>query len=142
MTVEERLTRLESIVFNRYQNTLYGRQLYIVDCCQWVTAKEFNLSKDIILSRKKRMEYTWPRHVSIFLSYELSGLSMQKLAGLFQRDDHGTVFYAVNRAWKVIAAKDAASKERTLQVTVLRARIKEEVNKQWPENGTPLTPIS
>lgn len=135
MTVKERLARLEAIVFDRYySNTLNARQLFIVDSCQSLTAKAFDLSKDTILSRKKIEPYAWPRLVSMFLAYELSGLSQNKLAALFKRDDHGTVFYAINKVRRVMAQMDETSKERTLQITVIRQRIKEEVKKTWPEN--------
>lgn len=140
MTVEERLKILEDIVFARYANTIKARQIFIVDTCQAITAREFDLQKEIITSRQKRESYTWPRHVAMFLAYELTGMGQTPLAKLFNRDDHGTIFYAISRVRHEISRRTETGKERALQLTVIRQRIKEEINKVWPEKNL-ITPI-
>ena len=67
---------------------------------QKLTADHFNISLMDLLSNKKTLKFSYPRHVAMYLCRNLTGLSFKKIAKEFGNKDHSTVIYAVNRIKK------------------------------------------
>ena len=68
-----------------------------VNVIQKLTTDYFNISKRDLLSDKKIHKYSYPRHVAMYLSRELTGLSFQEIGRAFGNKDHSTIIYAVKR---------------------------------------------
>ena len=62
---------------------------------QKLTADYFNISLNDLLSNKKRRQLSYPRHVAIYLSRNLTGLTMKQIGTAFGKKDHSTVVYAL-----------------------------------------------
>lgn len=73
-----------------------GRKVEISDI-QKLAAVQFNISLPDLLSNKKTKKYVYPRHIAMYLSRELTGLSLKEIAKAFGNRDHSTVIYGVKR---------------------------------------------
>ncbi|MFX0053077.1 MAG: chromosomal replication initiator protein DnaA, partial [Candidatus Hermodarchaeota archaeon] len=71
-----------------------------VNDVQKLTADYFNISVSDLLSNKKTQKFSYPRHVAMYLSRELTGLPFKELAKSFGDKDHSTIIYAVKRIEK------------------------------------------
>jgi len=67
---------------------------------QKLTADHFNISLTDLLSNKKTHRFSYPRHMAMYLSRELTGLSYKEIARAFGNKDHSTIIYAVKRIEK------------------------------------------
>lgn len=67
---------------------------------QKLTANLFNISLTDILSNKKTYKFSYPRHLAMYLSRELTGLSFKEIARAFGNKDHSTIIYAVKHIEK------------------------------------------
>ena len=64
---------------------------------QKLTADHFNISLTDLLSNKKTLKFSYPRHTAMYLCRELTGLSFKEIAKNFGNKDHSTIIYAVKK---------------------------------------------
>jgi chromosomal replication initiator protein len=63
---------------------------------QIIVCDEFNISLKQMLSRNRRRDWSWPRHVAMGLVRELlPGKTLMEIANAFKRSDHTTVLHAL-----------------------------------------------
>lgn len=62
-----------------------------------VVCSEFGLSSDELLSSRRPDRIALPRQIGMALAYKLDIGSMAEIAKFFNRTDHSTVVYAVQR---------------------------------------------
>ena len=67
---------------------------------QKLTASYFNISLNDLLSNKKKRQFSYPRQIAIFLSRDLTGLTMKEIGNAFGKKDHSTVVYALKHIEK------------------------------------------
>lgn len=91
---EINISTIKSIIKSRPS---YELDIYEV---QKLTAEHFNISITDLLSSKKTHKFSYPRHVAMYLSRELIGLSFKEIARAFGNKDHSTIIYAVKRITK------------------------------------------
>lgn len=60
----------------------------------------FNISLSQLLSDQKKRRFSYPRHLGMYLSRRLTGLSLKEIGDAFGKKDHSTVLYAVRRMEK------------------------------------------
>ncbi|MCD6362765.1 MAG: chromosomal replication initiator protein DnaA [Synergistetes bacterium] len=65
-----------------------------VDEIKETVAAEFNISIADLLSDKRAQEIALPRQVAMYLSRELTNLSLQQISKAFRKKDHTTVLHA------------------------------------------------
>lgn len=66
----------------------------IASLCIDVACEYFDVTRADILSRARPASLCWPRHVAMTVAWELSGLSSNQLAAIFNRKDHVTILHA------------------------------------------------
>lgn len=69
---------------------------YSIEDIRRVVAYFFNIERKELLSSRKR-KATYPRQISIYLCYKLTGASFSEIARWFRRKSHSTVVYTVNK---------------------------------------------
>ncbi len=69
---------------------------YSVEDIQRVVAYFFNIEKVELLSSRKR-KGVYPRQISMYLCYKLTGASFPEIARQFRKKSHSTVVYAVSK---------------------------------------------
>jgi chromosomal replication initiator protein len=82
---------LEHRLTIRDRHLLYGERIIALVC------REFGVTRAGLLGRRKMQHLTWPRHVAMYLVYELTDLSSVCLAEVFMRDDHATILHAAKK---------------------------------------------
>jgi chromosomal replication initiator protein len=70
-------------------------------------ARDWGVSVDGLMSKKRTKELTVPRQVAMYLIRELLDLSLVEIGNLFGGRDHSTVIHAVNRVEEELAVDDA-----------------------------------
>jgi len=78
---------------------------------QNVTAKYFNISLNDLLSHKRGRSFSYPRHVAIYLSKQLTSLSLKEIGDGFGNKHHSTVIYAEKRIRKAKSQNKAVSSD-------------------------------
>ena len=86
---EINISLVKSILSNKHLSKIN------VEDIQKLTSEYFNISLADLLSNKKTHQYSYPRHISMYLSRELTGLSYKELARAFGNKDHSTIINAV-----------------------------------------------
>ena len=56
-----------------------------------VVCQECNASKEAIMSNKRNAEIVYPRHIIMYLAYDMLGITYQQIAHNLHRSDHTTV---------------------------------------------------
>ena len=64
---------------------------------QKAVAAEFGIDPAIMLSRSKLHHVAFPRQVAMYLCRRLTRFGLTTIATAFDRSDHGTILWAVNR---------------------------------------------
>jgi len=64
---------------------------------QDLTARYFNISRLDLLSDKRGRAFSYPRQVALYLSRQLTNLSLQEIGHAFGNKHHSTVIYAQKR---------------------------------------------
>ena len=67
---------------------------------QKVTAKYFNISLTDLLSNKRGRTFSYPRQIAIYLTKQLTPISLKEIGRAFGNKHHSTVIYAQNRIRK------------------------------------------
>ncbi len=91
---EINISAVKSIIKNKKSFNINANDI------QKLTADHFNISLTDLLSNKKTHKFSYPRHVAMFLSRELTKSSFKELAKAFGNKDHSTIIYAVKRIEK------------------------------------------
>ncbi len=100
----------------KIRSSLYGREIGMsmvrfitknrpeekidLQSIQKLTAGYFNISLNDLLSNKKKRQFSYPRQIAIFLSRDLTGLTMKEIGNAFGKKDHSTVVYALKNIEK------------------------------------------
>jgi chromosomal replication initiator protein len=96
-----------------------GRVNLTADALREAVAREWGVSVDGLVSKKRTKELTVPRHVAMYLIRDLLGASLVEIGRLFGGRDHSTVIHSVSKVEEDLRS-DQALRER---VDALRARI-------------------
>jgi chromosomal replication initiator protein len=94
------------------------KKLITVDFIQRCVAEEFGLSLHDLKTRRRTKNIVLPRQVSMYLSRELTELSLPEIGEFFGGKDHTTVLHSYNKI-KEILKKDEILKnkiERIIQI--------------------------
>jgi len=90
------LSIVKSLIKDRYDVDIGIKEI------QSLIAGYFNISVSDILSDKKKVIYSYPRHVAMYMSRKLTTLSFKEIGYLFGDRDHSTIIYAINKIEKKI----------------------------------------
>ncbi|MBW2218947.1 MAG: chromosomal replication initiator protein DnaA [Deltaproteobacteria bacterium] len=110
---EINISTVKSIIKNKQSYTINVKDI------QKLTADHFNISLTDLLSTKKTYKFSYPRHVAMYLSRELTGLSFKQIAKEFGNKDHSTIIYAVKRIEKDKEQKKSVAKDLNKLQTLL-----------------------
>lgn len=75
---------------------------YSLGDIQEIVAHFFNIEVSDLLSRDKRKNIAYPRHIAMYLCRKLMNLSFLRIAKGFARKDHTTIISAVNKIEEMI----------------------------------------
>ncbi|MGB9755315.1 MAG: chromosomal replication initiator protein DnaA [Desulfurella sp.] len=100
-------------VIERKQNTLN------VENIQDIVAKNFNITKDIMLSGKRDKHIILPREIAIFLSRKLTQHSLSEIKIKFNMKSHATIINACSKIEKEI--------ERSTQIKEIIEKIEKDI---------------
>ena len=117
-----------------FPNTIHLQRVFTAELIQNIVSMEFNISKDTLLGTRRLAQWTWPRHVAMSLAYQMTGLSTQELATLFNRDNHVSILYAVRRVNAETSTKDTPSRLRLREFERIRDLTKIALGKVCQEN--------
>ncbi len=84
-----------------------------------ITARHFLTDADTLISRKRDQRTSNARHIAIYLTREMTGLSLPQIGELYGGRDHSTVLNSIDR----IEAGLSVDPEVTTAVDTLRATI-------------------
>jgi chromosomal replication initiator protein len=73
------------------------KKLITVDFIQRVVAEEFGISLQDIKTKRRNKTIVLPRQVAMYLSRELTELSLPEIGGHFGGKDHTTVLHSYNK---------------------------------------------
>ena len=71
-----------------------------------VVSEHFNVSKDDITSKKRNSEYVLPRQIIMYLTKEMTDLSLQNIGTLLSKKDHTTILHGINKIKSKMATDD------------------------------------
>lgn len=104
VTLELTEAALQDIIFTRHKNITIP---YIIE----VTASNFNIKADDLLSKKRTQHIALTRQVAMYLSRLLTDLSLPKIGEEFGGRDHTTVLHAFKKI-ETLINKDSDFKHR------------------------------
>jgi hypothetical protein len=77
-----------------------------------IVAAEYNMTRDILLSRQRRHFIVRPRQIAIYLALDmLRGVSLGNIGRWFGGFDHTTILHAKNKIKSMIAAEERVAIE-------------------------------
>jgi len=91
------------------------KKLITVDFIQRCVAEEFGMSLSDLKTRRRNKTVVVPRQIAMYLSRELTELSLPEIGEFFGGKDHTTVLHSYNKI-KTELTKDEALKERVDRV--------------------------
>ena len=74
---------------------------------QQKVAEYFNISLDDMKTKRRTQNVAYPRQVAMYLSRDMTSLSLPEIGAYFGGRDHTTVIYACNKIEKAIKAKES-----------------------------------
>src|SRR5262249_55669868 len=81
----------------------YGEQPAVsIDRIQQLVSERFGLSREELCGDRRSQNIVYPRHVAMYLSRELTDLSLPKIGKEFGGRDHTTVIHATSRIARLI----------------------------------------
>ncbi len=98
-----------------------SRRLLTVGRIQAIVASHYNLAVSDLVSANRAARISWPRHVAIYLTRELTSTPLQTIGQTFGGRNHATVLHACKRVSERLANDQQASAE----LKVLKAAIAE-----------------
>jgi chromosomal replication initiator protein len=66
---------------------------YIID----IVCRQFNIKTEEIKGKQKNREFAYPRQIAMYILRNVTELSYTKIAEVFEKKDHTTVIYAVDK---------------------------------------------
>lgn len=69
---------------------------------QKAVADFYGIEQDELKSNNKTKEITWPRHVAMYLSRDLTKFALQRISQSFGRKDHTTVLHAFDKVKNLV----------------------------------------
>ena len=91
------------------------KKLITVDFVQRCVAEEFGVTLQDLKTRRRNKNIVLPRQVAMYLSRELTDLSLPEIGGFFGGKDHTTVLHSYNKIKTDLGTK-AALKDRVERV--------------------------
>jgi chromosomal replication initiator protein len=91
------------------------KKLITVDFIQRCVAEEFGIALPELKTKRRNKNIVLPRQVAMFLSRELTDLSLPEIGGCFGGKDHTTVLHSCNKI-KQSTQTDAALREKIQRV--------------------------
>jgi len=89
-----------------------SRSTYIdINYIQSVTAKYFNISLTDLLSDKKERAFSYPRQAAMYLTKQLTPLSLTEIGRAFGNKHHSTVIYAEKSVRKARTQNERVSRD-------------------------------
>ncbi|MFA4889334.1 MAG: chromosomal replication initiator protein DnaA [Candidatus Omnitrophota bacterium] len=94
------------------------KKLITVDFIQRCVAEEFGISLADLKTRRRNKTIVFPRQVAMYLSRELTDLSLPEIGGVFGGKDHTTVLHSYNKIKEMLCADPEFKNrvERVIQV--------------------------
>ena len=94
------------------------KKLITVDFIQRCVAEEFSMSLQDLKSRRRQKSIVLPRQVAMYLSRELTDLSLPEIGTFFGGKDHTTVLHSYNKIKEDLNKKEILKNrvERVIQV--------------------------
>ncbi|MDR2778514.1 MAG: chromosomal replication initiator protein DnaA [Rickettsiales bacterium] len=80
-----------------------------IETIQRKVAEHFGLSPVDLRSKKKHRDLVIPRHLAMYLSRELTSLSLLEIAEKFGRKNHSTVIHGINHAKRLVETEQEMS---------------------------------
>ena len=96
------------------------KKLITVDFIMRCTAEEFGILMGDMKTRRRNKTVVLPRQVAMYLSRELTDLSLPEIGGFFGGKDHTTVLYAYNKIKESINKDCLLSDKITRIINVLK----------------------
>lgn len=78
------------------------KKLVTVDFIQRCVAEEFGIPLGELKTKKRNKNIVLPRQISMYLSRELTDLSLPEIGGFFGGKDHTTVLHSYNKIKKIL----------------------------------------
>jgi chromosomal replication initiator protein len=72
-------------------------KMITIDYIQNVVARYYNLSPNDFRIQRKTSDIAFPRQIAMYLSKQLTGLSLKDIGKEFGGKDHSTIIYAINK---------------------------------------------
>ncbi|MCF8061068.1 MAG: chromosomal replication initiator protein DnaA [Deltaproteobacteria bacterium] len=91
-----------------------GREAEIEDI-QAITAGYFKVSVSDLSSGKRQRSIAYPRQMAMYLCKKYTELSYKKIGNAFDKKDHSTVIYAVQRIEKQLSRQDVREDLKNLE---------------------------
>jgi chromosomal replication initiator protein len=104
--LEERPITLESAKEVLKDLLKEPRKLITVDFIQRCVAEEFGVSLQDLKTRRRNKNIVLPRQVAMYLSRELTELSLPEIGGFFGGKDHTTVLHSYNKIKKELVVNE------------------------------------
>ncbi len=79
-----------------------GTQPSVTDTVKEVVSSKFNVSVDDLTSPSRTPNVSLPRHVAMYISRQITDLSLPQIAREFKRKDHTTVLNATSKISKLL----------------------------------------
>ncbi|MEM8812720.1 MAG: chromosomal replication initiator protein DnaA [Pseudomonadota bacterium] len=86
------------------------RQVKVEDI-QKLVCKQYNVSRQDLLSARRTRSIVWPRQIAMFLCKVMTPRSLPEIGKRFGNRDHTTVLHAVRKVEKLVQDNDAISNE-------------------------------
>lgn len=91
-----------------------GSQNVSFDRIVEVVCMECNVSKDAILSNRRSADIVYPRQIIMYLSYEMLGITYQKIADKLKKSDHTTIISGCRKIEEDIQTNKSGNNTRQI----------------------------
>lgn len=77
---------------------------------QLAVCAEFKMTLTQMLSKNRKRDWAWPRHVAMGLCREMTGKTLYQIARAFKRSDHTTILNGVKNYHKLLEEEEWAAR--------------------------------
>jgi chromosomal replication initiator protein len=94
------------------------KKLITVDFIQRCVAEEFGITLSELKTKRRNKQIVLPRQIAMYLSRELTDLSLPEIGNYFGGKDHTTVLHSYNKIKEAVTQKQALKEriERVIQI--------------------------
>lgn len=85
-------------------------------------ANKYHISPTLLESQNRQKKIMFPRQVSIYLTRKLLNLSYEQIASLYNKKDHTTIIYSINKIEEDMNKQDVVKKQIELFISELLNR--------------------